>query len=793
MKLDKLIVSCDDSHYQYYWPVMAKVAKKVLRVTPVLIKISDHDSDFYFDGNGLVKNVKSLEGVETRIQTLLIRLFATKWFPDDVCIISDIDMLVLSERYFLGSIKEFDEDSFVIYTSDAYEKNRDENFSLFNEDIYGLCYNAAKGKLFSDVLDISDSFENFVIKIGEFNKEFGLEWYTDEIYLTKKINQYRDQSKIKRLKRGIEKNFHCETRIEKWNFPVYYVNPDLKRDNSKWGDYDIKKLKNDFYFDCHCIRPYGFYEKEIWDVANVVLNESKIIETIDGQDYSRVNDRCFVDDGCIVDLGCLHWDWSKIFIGKKRIIGVDPFEEQITHTEMFKGIIGNYNGKTTMVNEGISSHVFNDNQGEEVEVKTWKRFKEDFEIDKISILKMNIEGAEYEILKSLDDSDFEQIDQIAISFHDWMNPNWKTDTEFCLMLLKTKGFEITKINDSWGWYLAQKKIEKTNHMKDLIMVSAFCDKPEKQETLRNLVSQIDNHKDKFDLMVISHSIIPQDISEKCEFAIYDKKNELLYDWDMRSTPWFNPNNERAIMSIFTGFFNTHLAIWRMMILGNSIAKNCGYEKLHHLEYDCDIKDFSELYDNSKLLDSNDVVTYTKTQKTVDNILFGTYQAYRLDTLDVNFLQLNEEKLKNTIKLHASKSPEEMLFDILHTNKKGVIKNKSELESKGNKFGLSHNKISFDHTAWCLPYFDELTEKLGFIIWNIEERNEPITVKIIYNDDQVINFGEIPPLHWRLLDVDDYSNAKKLIVILNDKIRNIFEFDQYRDKFKKRSFRQNFKK
>ena len=51
MKIDKVIVSCDNSHYQDYWPIIAKVCKKILKATPVLFKIDDEDSDFYFDGN----------------------------------------------------------------------------------------------------------------------------------------------------------------------------------------------------------------------------------------------------------------------------------------------------------------------------------------------------------------------------------------------------------------------------------------------------------------------------------------------------------------------------------------------------------------------------------------------------------------------------------------------------------------------------------------------------------------------------------------------------------------------
>jgi hypothetical protein len=133
----------------------------------------------------------------------------------------------------------------------------------------------------------------------------------------------------------------------------------------------------------------------------------------------------------------------------------------------------------------------------------------------------------------------------------------------------------------YGWYdkeiweVANTVINKnSNRMNDLIMVTAFCDTKDKEETLRKLVNQISSNKDRFDLMVVSHSVIPDDIVEKCDYYFYDKKNELLYDYNLRSKPWFAPMGDRPILSIFTGFFNTHLAIWRMLILGNSIAKNC---------------------------------------------------------------------------------------------------------------------------------------------------------------------------------------------------------------------------
>lgn len=329
--------------------------------------------------------------------------------------------------------------------------------------------------------------------------------------------------------------------------------------------------------------------------------------------------------------------------------------------------------------------------------------------------------------------------------------------------------------------------------KDLILITAYCDTDDKEEVLRNLVNQIKQHEQKFDIFIISHTSIPQDISKNVNFAFFDKKNELLFDWDLRCKPWFDPNNERPILSIFTGKYNTHLAIWRMIILGNMIAKNCGYHKVHHLEFDSDVKDFSELYDNSELLENYDSVIYNKLVSTVDPILFGTYQAYRLDRLPYDLLKLDEEKIKSEIRESDHKSPELMLFELLTKSGNFKVKLKTDLDNNGNRFGMSHNKLSSDHTAWCLPYYDRLTEKLGFVIWNMEENNQDIKVSLVYNDDRVIDFGIVPHRHWRLMDLDDYENAKKLVVLHNDKIRNIFEFDNYREEFKNSSFRENFKR
>jgi FkbM family methyltransferase len=190
------------------------------------------------------------------------------------------------------------------------------------------------------------------------------------------------------------------------------------------------------------------------------------IQTIENQDYSTVNSRCLEHDGCVVDLGCWLWDWSQFFIGKKRIIGVDPFESPIEGAELFKGVISNSDGFEKIAFDEYASCLSNikmikkeDSSLSEIEVESlcWKSFCEKFDIDKISVLKINIEGSEYRLIESMDKKDFEKIDQIAISFHHFLNYDHYPNTVKCIKKIQDAGFDVIEVNIPWCWYLCENK------------------------------------------------------------------------------------------------------------------------------------------------------------------------------------------------------------------------------------------------------------------------------------------------------------------------------------------------
>lgn len=336
-------------------------------------------------------------------------------------------------------------------------------------------------------------------------------------------------------------------------------------------------------------------------------------------------------------------------------------------------------------------------------------------------------------------------------------------------------------------FFFDKQYKKMYRMKDLILISAYCDTIDKEDILRGLVDDLQSVRESFDIMLVSHTTIPQDISRKTNYSLYDEKNEILYDWDLLDKPWFSPSGTKQILSIFTSGCSTHLAAWRLFILGNSLAKTLGYKKVHHIEYDARINDFKEFIDNSNLLDNNDVILYTFQKENMSPILFGSYQAYCIDSLDQTLYILNEDNIKEMIRSSVVRSPEGMLDQLLSINKK-VIRKNTDILFEGNKFALS-NEINYKKSiSWCLPYYDEDTKKLCFIIWNMEQKEKNVTAMIIYNKTVVYNYN-VQPDHWYITEIDDYDNADELLVIFNGKIRNHFNFNEYREEFKNVSFRR----
>lgn len=324
---------------------------------------------------------------------------------------------------------------------------------------------------------------------------------------------------------------------------------------------------------------------------------------------------------------------------------------------------------------------------------------------------------------------------------------------------------------------------------DIILISAYCPDIQKMDKLRNLVNQLQVFREKYDILIVSHTEIAIDIQNKVELYLYDKKNELLTDWDLINQPWFSPSdgqNRKIQSGLLTGR-NTHLAIWRILILGFSLVKNIGYKKVHHIEYDCEIRDDFEIEENSKLLNDYDFIYYKDIKENVDDILFGSVQSLKIESLPKDLIILNEDNIKDMIRKSLSKSPEGMLENILINNGKVKVKHRDLLEKNGNKFATSENDEGFN--PWGVPYIDLKDNKINFIAWNTR-KDSGVNYTIVVNNNYTLKVEKLLKDHWTILGLDYIENINKIIIIEDDKIREVINFKSDEDKhlFKKISFR-----
>ena len=265
MTIDKVIFSCDDNpKYQGLWEVVSEICYKKLDITPVLFHITDEDSDFVQDKFGLVKKVKRIPNVPTGFQSQIYRMFGTKFFQDEICITSDIDMLMLDKSYFFKPLELIDEDDLVIYSSDAYDDDRPECVGIYSGNRYPICYVLGKGVTFNKILNTDCDFKEYVIQLlikGYPTHDM------DELYFGECVNKKNHGVKVHKLKRGYTSPFICKDRVDR-------INDDF------FNDYDKDKLINNQYIDFHLSRPYSKYKKEIDEIKRLVIKEKKEIYLI---------------------------------------------------------------------------------------------------------------------------------------------------------------------------------------------------------------------------------------------------------------------------------------------------------------------------------------------------------------------------------------------------------------------------------------------------------------------------------------------------------------------------------
>lgn len=242
MKIKYAVMGSDMNPFYYdFWPIVSKVWRDKFNITPVLGLISDDtDIGMIKDENGIVFKFRRIEGIDVGLQSQLIRVFISTLL-DDVVILTDVDMLPLSNAYFVEQFQDLDDDKLYVMTSDNYECER-------NKEI-PMCYNVAHSNTFRQVFRDIDNWKDFLVNLSMKN----LGWTTDQRYLYEMINDYANIAthKVVKLNRG-------------WT-PL----ADRRIDRIAWG-YNKELVSNGYYIDAHLPRPYKDHKGEIDNLISLL-------------------------------------------------------------------------------------------------------------------------------------------------------------------------------------------------------------------------------------------------------------------------------------------------------------------------------------------------------------------------------------------------------------------------------------------------------------------------------------------------------------------------------------------
>ena len=229
MRPTKAILAVDNNPIYYpFWNTVSKYWSEIIDIEPVLIYVGKESpsvlnlSEKYGQVHHL--NTKDLQ-FKTSTMSQVVRHFGATLYPDDVCILSDIDMLPLNKDYFVNQkeVLEFNDDGICFYSSDAPAEKR-----------FPMCYISAKGSVFSEI--IKSNYDDFKNEVGKWIN-YGFGWNTDEMVFYDKWSKSKFTNNSLMLNRGWKNNI-ASNRI----------------DRVVLGLVDWNRIGE--YYDFHMLRPF---------------------------------------------------------------------------------------------------------------------------------------------------------------------------------------------------------------------------------------------------------------------------------------------------------------------------------------------------------------------------------------------------------------------------------------------------------------------------------------------------------------------------------------------------------
>lgn len=240
MKIDVCLMACDNNPVYYnFYPHVKKIWEKKLGLRCVLIFVGCTIPDVLKPYQDDVILFEPRDGMNTAFIAQNIRLLYPALIEcSNGVIISDIDIVPLSKKFFVDQIIEFDDSKFINYR----------HLSMCDEiKEYYMCYNVGIPNTWSKIFGINcveDVYDVLKSWYGKITYVYDIHYrskckgfHNDQIMLYKYINEYHDKECVVHLSDKLSRFVFVENDIK---YLSKYLGEICKE---SWDDYHVDKKK----------------------------------------------------------------------------------------------------------------------------------------------------------------------------------------------------------------------------------------------------------------------------------------------------------------------------------------------------------------------------------------------------------------------------------------------------------------------------------------------------------------------------------------------------------------------
>lgn len=309
---------------------------------------------------------------------------------------------------------------------------------------------------------------------------------------------------------------------------------------------------------------------------------------------------------------------------------------------------------------------------------------------------------------------------------------------------------------------------------NVILITAYTQTLEKIDNLRELVKKIKSLG--YQVCLATHTSTPQDIIDRCDYFIYDSKNEVNYNpeiayWINHVTPTFKINYKQY------GSMSTHIVpIFRLVVGALTYLKSLNIDNVCMIEYDTVVHDakmfelvFTDLHEYTVSS------FYSDELQNKDKYLIGVY-GIRLQDVDLTLLSTDVEVLLTTYTKYFQQEilpvTERILYD-LFWSKYSIILHNINIAKQSLTFQTSDGTNGYGDKSYLFHVHENI---LHFFCSNNTDNDWKFDIVINNINHEYI----VSAKTWRWIPIQEFNGIKNIKLIKNNIFIKEFSMENKND-------------